>query len=169
MKILKTYTKRQTKICGLRRLKKLGCSKDDLIDVFKQQILSITEFGAACWGPMITKKESILLERIFKTALHIIFQNEYISFEHSRRAVKLETLSQRRKNIIQKFCYKAEKSEVFRDWFCEDSSVYRTRKKKNKYKPVPCRTHKYERSPLPVLTKAASWHPPLVYVTPNVH
>ena len=81
----------------------------------------------------------------------------------------METLSQRRKNIIQKFSYKAEKSEVFRNWFCEDTSVYRTRKQKKKYKPVLCRTTKFERSPLPVLTKAASWHPPLVYVAPNVN
>ena len=95
MKIQKNICKKANKnMWQLRRLKKLGCPKDELLDVFKQQILSITEFGAACWGSMITKKESLQLERIFKTALHIIFQHDYISFEHSRQAVKMEILSQ---------------------------------------------------------------------------
>ena len=65
----------------LRRLKALGCPIPELLDVLKQQILSICEGNVAYWGPMITKEESNMLERCLKTGLHIIYQDRYISFK----------------------------------------------------------------------------------------
>ena len=62
----------------LRRLKALGCPIPELLDVLRQQILSICEGNVAYWGPMITKEESNMLERCFKTGLHIIYQEKYI-------------------------------------------------------------------------------------------
>ena len=54
----------------LRRLKSLGCPNSELVDVLKQQILSICEGSVAFWGPMITKNESNMLERCLKTTLY---------------------------------------------------------------------------------------------------
>ena len=64
----------------LRRLKELSCSNSDLLDVMRHQIISITEQAVPHCGPMITKRESNLIERVLKTALHIIFQSDYTSF-----------------------------------------------------------------------------------------
>ena len=50
----------------IRRLKTLGCPIPELVEVLKQQIVSICEFGAAYWGCMITKQESNMLERCLK-------------------------------------------------------------------------------------------------------
>ena len=111
------------------------------------------------------------MERIFKTALHIIYQEEYISFDRSRKRTKLKTLAERRKDVIFKFSKSEEKLVNFKDWFSEqDPPARKTRTfKKEKYKPVPCRTKRFARSAIPVLTKAVSWHPPMVYVAPDVH
>ena len=65
----------------LRRLKILGCSTADLLDVLKQQIISILEQAVPFWGPMLTQSESKTIERVFKAGLHIIFQDQYESFE----------------------------------------------------------------------------------------
>ena len=50
----------------IRRLKALGCPIKDLIDVVKQQIVSVCEFGVPYWAPMITKVESKKIEACLK-------------------------------------------------------------------------------------------------------
>ena len=67
----------------LRRLKSLGCPEAEMLDVLKQQIISICEGSVSFWGPMITKNESNMLERCLKTCLHIIYQDKYLSFNHA--------------------------------------------------------------------------------------
>ena len=65
----------------LRRLKSLG-PVPELLDVLQQQIISICEGSVPVWGPMITQVESNMLERCLKTGLHIIYQEQYLSFLH---------------------------------------------------------------------------------------
>ena len=55
----------------------LGCPKPELLDVLRQQVLVMVEQAVPYWGPMITKAESDMLERVLKTGLLIIFQDEY--------------------------------------------------------------------------------------------
>ena len=92
----------------LRRLKELGCRVPELLDVLRQQILSILELAVPYWAPMITKKESEMIERILKTALHIILQSDYINFKHALRLTQMKSLSLHRKDIKFKCCKKAE-------------------------------------------------------------
>ena len=100
----------------LRRLKELGCCISDLLDVMRHQIISITEQAVPHWGPMITKKESNMIERVLKTALHIIFQSEYTSFSSVLKLANMKSLSQRRRDIIFKFSKNIEKSEKYSEW-----------------------------------------------------
>ena len=65
----------------IRRLKALGCPNKELLVVLREQIISICEVGVAWWGPMITIQESNMLERVLKAGLHIIFQDNYITFK----------------------------------------------------------------------------------------
>ena len=64
----------------LRRLKKLGASKDDLIDVYFKQIRSILEFASPVWNPSLTGDDIINLERVQKTVLHIVLGDNYKSY-----------------------------------------------------------------------------------------
>ena len=154
----------------LRRLNSLGCPRKDMIDILKQQILSIAEQAVPYWGPRITKVESQMLEGILKTGLHIILQDEYVSFKHALKKTGLKSLAQRRKDLIFSYAKKAEKSDRFSEWFQKAQQNPKTRNKpKSVYKPVMCRTNRFSRSALPVLTKALSWHPPKVYIAPEVY
>lgn len=153
----------------LRRLKELGCPIPELLDVLRQQILSLVELAVPYWGPMITKVESDMIERILKTGLHIILQERYISFHHALNTTNMKSLSDRRKDIIFKFSKNAHKSDTFCSWFAKSEVTRPARSNKPLLKPVTCRTTRYSRSSLPVITQVASWHPPKIYVAPKVY
>ena len=70
----------------------------------------------------------------------------------------------RRLELLTRFGKSAIRNDKYKNWFCpsEEREDARTRSKLVPLlKPVPCRTARYERSSLPVLTKLLSWHPPL--------
>ena len=67
----------------VRRLKELGCDMTDLLDVLRQQVVSVLEQAVPYWGPLITRKESNMIERVLKTGLQIILQEKYKSFKNA--------------------------------------------------------------------------------------
>jgi hypothetical protein len=146
----------------LRRLKSLGCPIPELLDVLRQQVISICEGSVAYWGPMITKVESNMLERCLKTGLHIIYQDEYLSFNNALQLSQMRSLKVRRLELITKFSKKAIRSSKYRDWFCESESERTGMITRGKplplLKPVTCRTQRYQRSSLPFMTKLLSLH-----------
>ena len=144
------------------------CPIPELLGVLREQIVSICEVGVPWWGPMITKQESNMLERVLKTGLHIIFQEKYINFKHALKLGNFLSLKERRVIQITKFSKKSYKNSRFKTWFCEaeDQPTVRDLRKKKiapLLKPVMCRTQRYARSSLPVMTSILSWHPPLRY------
>ena len=149
----------------MRRLKSLGCPNAELIDVLKQQVLSICEGSVAFWGPMITRNESNMLERVLKTGLHIIYQDQYLSYSNALRQANIKSLKIRRLEAISNFSKKAMLSDKYKYWFSKNTeTLARTRwKPKAALKPVNCRTQRYQRSSLPLMTSLLSWHPPLRY------
>ena len=96
-----------TRMWILRRLKALGCPIPELLDVLRQQILSICEGNVAYWGPMITREESNMLERCLKTGLHVIYQEKYITFEQILKVANMKSLKTRRVELISSFSKKA--------------------------------------------------------------
>ena len=147
------------------RLKSLGCPVAELLHVLKQPIVIICEGSVAFWGPMITKNESNMLERCLKTGLHIIYQEQYLSFNNALKLANIRSLKIRRLEAISKFSKKAFLSEKYRNWFSKNNCIdTRTRWKQTAtLKPVTCRTQRYEKSSLPLMTKLLTWHPPLRY------
>ena len=162
--------KAYSKMYMLHRLNKLGCDKKDMIEVLKQHILSLAEQAVPFWGPLITKAESHMIEGILKTGLHIILQDKYISFRNALKKTRLKSLADRRKDIIFRFAKQSERSERFSEWFSrKEINPARRYRPKSDYKEVTCRTSRYSRSTLPVLTKAIAWHPPKVYIAPHIY
>ena len=154
----------------LHRLNSLGCPRDEMVVVLKQHILSMAEQAVPFWGPSITKAESHMIEGILKTGLLIIIKDDYKSFKQALSKTGLKSLSSRRKDIIFKFAKTAVKSDRFSEWFIKtDRNPARRQKQKEMYKEVTCRTTRYARSSLPVLSKAVSWHPPKIYIAPQVY
>ena len=126
----------------LRRLKALGCPIPELMDVLRQQIISICEGNVAYWGPMITREESNMLERCLKTGLHIIYQEKYITYFQVLKLANIQSLKSRRISLITSFSKKAYRHVKFKGWFSESEARTdgaRTRSKPiPRLKPVPC-------------------------------
>ena len=108
-----------------------------------------------------------MLERCLKTGLHIIFQEQYLSFSHCLKLANLSSLKKRRAVILAKFSKNALSNPKYKKWFCaaEEPTEAGSRPL---LKPVQCRTQRFERSPIPVMTRLLSWHPPLPYTPPNL-
>ena len=144
----------------LRRLKGLGASQTELVDVYHKQVRSVLELAVPVWQPGLTKFEKNQIERVQKCALFIILGEQYTHYAQALELVNCESLEDRRKKICEKFVKKAASHPKYQNWFRMDSNLANdknTRKAKThlkqKYHPVQCRTERYKDSPLPYLTE----------------
>ena len=133
----------------LRRVRELGGSTQDLLDVFVLQIRSLTEIACPVWNGSITKKNSDTLERLQKTAMKIIFGHTYKSYQKSLNLLGLKTLEERRKDVCLKFAKNASISKKYQAWF---ASINRQTRSNTQYSIPKARTTSYENSPLMYLT-----------------
>ena len=111
-----------------------GASNSDLLDIFTKQIQSIAEFAVPVWNSSLTGEEIADIERLHKTALHIILGDDYKNF-----------------GICLKFAKKAEKNSKFSTWF-KSNTRKNTRCKQSKYSNVFCKKIRFEKSPISYMT-----------------
>ena len=64
----------------LRRLKHLGANNSQLVDVYSKLIRCILELAVPAWQGSITQSEKQDIERIQKSACHIILGQSYNSY-----------------------------------------------------------------------------------------
>ena len=149
-----------SRIWMLRRLRRLGASHADMLDVYYKQIRCVLEMAVAVWTPGITKAESVQIERVQKCALHVILGENYQSYTQAIFTLGVEKLSQRRFRLSLNFARRCEKNQKYANWFkLSENSIPPNRNtrggmntKLTKYTPVPYRTERYQKSPLPFLT-----------------
>ena len=143
----------------LRRLKGLGANQLDLKEVYEKQIRSVLEYGTPVYTAGLRSEDISNIERVQKTAMHIILGSGYNSYNDACENLDLETLKDRRLNICKEFANKNLKHPKFSSWFkkSEEWSSLNERKCKKLpdqplLKPVECRTRRFRKSPLPFLT-----------------
>ena len=56
----------------IRRLKNLGASQSELIDIYQKQVRSVLELAVSVWQPLVTKQERRQIERVQRCAFAII-------------------------------------------------------------------------------------------------
>ena len=74
----------------LRRLKKFGLSKADLIDTYIKKVRSVLEMAVPVWHAALTKSDTAQIERVQKAALRIILGEEYCSYLDSLELLELD-------------------------------------------------------------------------------
>ena len=109
------------------------------------------------WNAGLTKHENNQIERVQRTAFHIILGESYMSYDNALKKLNYETLSDRRVKLCENFVEKAVKHHQFKNWFSEkpdkSSNMNTTASKvKVKYHQVLARTNRYQKSPIPFLT-----------------
>ena len=133
-------------------MKKFGTSNEILLYVYNKFVRSNLEYAVPAWNPGLTKQNSIDIERVQKCAMSIISGGK--PYRNTLKKTKVKTLEARRKEICSKFATKARKNIKFQNWFKQNDTPTRIlRRPRLKYKHVNCRTKRYERSPIPYMTK----------------
>ena len=95
----------------IRRLKLLGASQSELLDIYVKQIRSILEFAAVVWHSGLTQLNSADIERVQKCAFSIILGKNYISYKNALIILGLTKLSDRRVTLCKHFAEKCLKSD----------------------------------------------------------
>ena len=140
----------------LRRLKPLGATNEELLDVYDKQIRCITEFASPVWTPGLTLDESNQLERIQKCAFAIILAKNYSSYGQALKLLSRDTLSSRRSKLNLGFAKKCFRSEKYQHWFVENNPnqmKLKTRSQISELLPVQARTSTFLKSPIAYLTQ----------------
>ena len=95
----------------------MGASQADLVDIYLKQIRCVLELAVPAWSGSINLADQIDIERIQKSAAHIILGRSYLSYKDALKTLILESLMTRRDNICLKFAKNAEKDKKFKHWF----------------------------------------------------
>ena len=137
----------------LRRLKNLGASIENLIDVYIKQIRSVLELAVPVWHPSLTVVDKVGIERVQRAALQVILGYDYRSYASALEVSNLSTLEDRRKKLCSKFASKSVKHPKHRNWFKVNTKVTVTRQKQPKFCHVISRTLRFANSPISYLTR----------------
>ena len=65
----------------LTKLKYVGVSREDLLDIYILFIRSVTEYCAVVFHSSLTQEESRKLEQIQKTCLRVILGEYYVDYD----------------------------------------------------------------------------------------
>ena len=142
----------------LRRLKQLGASTHDLVDVYIKQVRCVLELAAPAWQGGISQAEKLDLERVQKCAAHIILGNVYSSYSNALEILNLESLEVRRNNLFLKFAVKSEKHQKFKAWFKPTKKTLNTRAQLSRYCEVRASSVRFAKSPISFLTNLLNLH-----------
>ena len=137
----------------LRRLKKLGASKEALLDIYAKNVRSVVEYASVVWHSALTKKNTAQIERVQKAVFAIILGEQYNSYQAACSMLQMKMLSERRVELARKFALKASQHHIHREWFVPNVRQTNTRQKQLKYKPAQARTNRFLKSAIPFLTQ----------------
>ena len=141
----------------LRRLKGLGASISELLDVYKKQVLCVLEMTVAAWTARLTLNEKRQIERVQKCAFSSILGLDYGDYKTALYKLQMKKLEDRRVDISRKFAHKASKHEKHKNWFSLSEepvqrATTRYQKPVTKYIEPVARTDRF-RDSLPYLTR----------------
>ena len=125
-----------SKLWFLRRLKKLGAGMEDLIDLYHKHVRSILEYAAPVWHSSLTGEDRLKLERVQKTAFHIILGDQYRSYNSALKTTGSKTLFDRRRKLCLKFAKKSLKHSKFKTWFKPTALKTKTRQEQLRFQEV---------------------------------
>ena len=80
----------------IRRLKGLGATHSELVDIYKKQVRCVLEMAAPVWTPALTKSPINQIERVQKTVCAVILGPGYWNYSFALTMLKLDPLSDRR-------------------------------------------------------------------------
>ena len=140
--------KAYSRMSMLTKLKYVGVSTEDLLDIFVLYIRSVVEYCAVVWHSSLTVEQMNSLEMVQKTCLRVILGDNYVSYGAALEMSNLKTLFHRREIRCLSFVQKCLKHPVNRRMFPLNRNT-----NKEKYKVNFARTETYKMSAIPYLQR----------------
>ena len=111
------------------------------------------EFGVPVRNSAQTKEKVTDIERVQKSFLYIVLENDYLDYDNALAKVGLDSLEDRRLQLCTSFAKNAAKDPKHKIWFVEHKqSGVETQSVKSKYKTPLHRLNRFGKSPIPYLT-----------------
>ena len=138
----------------LTKLKYVGVTIEDLIDVYVLYIRSLVEYCAVVWHSSLTEEQMNSIERVQKTCLRVILGENYVSYGAALEMCNLKTLFQRREDRCLSFAQKCLKHPVHRRLFpLNGNNLSNKHISREKYEVNFARTEAYKMSAIPYLQR----------------
>ena len=109
----------------LERLYEFNLTVDEMINIYILFIRSVVEQSCVVWHSSLTEDDHLVVERIQKTALQMILDQDYTDNHSALAFTNLESLRKRRTLLCLKFAKKWVKSGKGDDLFPK-SDKYQT-------------------------------------------
>ena len=101
----------------LHKLYSFCVPDEELVKIYILYLRSVLEQSCQVWNYSITEEEKTDLERVQKVACKVILKERYTDYDSALYALKLQTLSQRRKMLCLRFSKKCLKFDQTKDLF----------------------------------------------------
>lgn len=138
-------------------LKKSNVPISDMIVIYTCYIRPIIEYACQVWHSSITEQQANSIESIQKRAIRIILGHQYSSYTSTLETLSIQSLKDRREDLVYKFGVKLLHSTRFRDFlppYRESTSGRQLRSSTLSGLPMPkCRTERYKMSTIPYIIR----------------
>ena len=84
----------------LKRLKNLGASTEQLLDVYQKQIRSVLELAVSVWHSSLVQADRLSIERVQKAALQVVLIPDCSSYGAACLKANLLTLEKTKKKLF---------------------------------------------------------------------
>ena len=130
----------------------MGVGIEDLIDIYKLYIRSLTEYCATAFHSSLTLEQSTDLERIQKTCLRVILGDNYVSYTAALEMTGLSPLNERREKRCLEFALRSVKHPINRRIFPLNPNLNQEGmevRSREVFQVNHARTESYKKSALP--------------------
>ena len=141
----------------LRNLKGNGFNTEELLHVYKTMIRPVVEYACPVYHSSLTDGQDERIERLQDHALKTIFGSE-LSARRLRGEANLETLRDRRENIVKKFAIKCSNDPAFSHWFLRRQTT-RVARNNELYLEEKARCDRLKNSPIYYLRRILNGKP----------
>ena len=150
--------KAYSRISLITKLKYVGVSRKDLLDIYVLFIRSTTEYCSVAFHSSLTQQQSDKLERIQKTCLKVILAEEYVDYKTALEDCNLETLHERRLKRCLDFSLKCLKQPRTRRLFPVNSNYNSNMRSSEPFEVNFAKTSRYQKSAIPFCQNLLNKH-----------
>ena len=139
----------------LTKLRYVGISTADLLDIYILYIRSILEYCSTVWHSTLTVEQSKNIESVQKLCLKIILGTEYESYDAAHRVCGLERLSDRRQQKCLQFGLKSLLHPIHSTMFPVNPQLHTSVETRNKehFLVNKAKTDSYKDSAIPYIQR----------------